>query len=97
LNAAGDEVAPAAAFSMPEMATFLNRRFYGIFTPPLTRPDSCVASFFKMLTYSRVCCAFSSVCALLSNLIRGFEMASDCSPTVLLDDSGSMQTIIIGL
>jgi hypothetical protein len=36
LNAAGDEVAPAAAFSMPEMTTFLNRRFYGIFTPPLT-------------------------------------------------------------
>ena len=26
----------AAAFHMPEMATFLNRHFYGIFTPPLT-------------------------------------------------------------
>jgi hypothetical protein len=29
-----------------------------------------------MLTYSRVCCAFSSACALLSDLIRGFEMTS---------------------
>ena len=29
-----------------------------------------------MLTYSRVCCAFSSACALLSDLIRGFETTS---------------------
>ena len=29
-----------------------------------------------MLTYSRVCCAFSSGCALLSGLIRGFETTS---------------------
>jgi len=29
-------MAPAAAFHMYEMATFLNRHFYGIFTPPLT-------------------------------------------------------------
>jgi len=43
---------------------------------PRLRPDSCVASLFKMLTYSSVCCAFSSACALLSDLIRGFEMAS---------------------
>jgi hypothetical protein len=31
---------------------------------------------FKMLTYSHVCCAFSSACALLSNMIRGFETTS---------------------
>jgi hypothetical protein len=39
-------------------------------------PDSYVASIFKMLTYSLVCCAFSSACALPSDLIRGFEKAS---------------------
>jgi hypothetical protein len=44
---------------------------------PRLRPDGCVASLFKMLTYPRVCCAFSSACALLSDLIRGFEMASN--------------------
>jgi len=38
--------------------------------------DSRVADLFKMLTYSNVCCAFSSVCALLSNAIRHFETAS---------------------
>jgi hypothetical protein len=43
---------------------------------PHLRPDSCVAALFKMLTYFRVCCAFSSGCALLSGLIRGFETTS---------------------
>ena len=36
---------------------------------PHIRPNSCVANLFKMLTYYRVCCAFSSVCALLLSLI----------------------------
>jgi nitrogen regulatory protein P-II 1 len=36
---------------------------------PHLRPNSCVANLFKMLTYYRVCCAFSSVCALLLSLI----------------------------
>jgi hypothetical protein len=40
------------------------------------RPYICVASLFKMLTYYPVCCAFSSACALISDLIRGFEMTS---------------------
>ena len=43
---------------------------------PHLRPDSCVSARFKMLTYARVCCAFSSGCALLSGLIRGFETTS---------------------
>jgi len=45
------------------------------------RPDSCVASLFKILTYYRVCCAFSSAYALLSDLIRGFETASEKTKT----------------
>jgi hypothetical protein len=32
-------------------------------------PDGYVENLFKMLTYSRVCCAFSSVLALPSNAI----------------------------
>jgi len=36
----------------------------------------CITDLFKMLTYSNVCCAFSSVCALLSNAICHFETTS---------------------
>jgi hypothetical protein len=36
LKVAGVEMTPALAFFMTKMATFLNRHFYGIFTPPLT-------------------------------------------------------------
>jgi len=43
---------------------------------PRLRPDDCVAAFLKMLTAYRVCSAFSSTCALPSNLIQGFETAS---------------------
>jgi len=39
--------------------------------------DSGVATLFKMLTYLRVCSAFSSGRALLSNMIRGFETVSE--------------------
>jgi hypothetical protein len=39
--------------------------------------DSRIADLFKMLTYSYVCCAFSSACALLSNAIYGFETTSN--------------------
>jgi hypothetical protein len=35
-----------------------------------------VAVLFKMLTYSHVCCAFSSACALFLSAIRGFETTS---------------------
>jgi hypothetical protein len=38
--------------------------------------NGCVASLFKMLTYYRVCCAFSSARALPLNLIWGFETTS---------------------
>ncbi|MCU0600831.1 MAG: hypothetical protein MUE70_16405 [Desulfobacterales bacterium] len=33
------------------------------------RLDVSVADLLKMLTYAHVCCAFSSACALTSNLI----------------------------
>jgi hypothetical protein len=32
-----------------------------------------VAALFKMLTYCKICCAFSSGGALLLNVIQGFE------------------------
>jgi hypothetical protein len=48
-----------------------------VVSKPHIRPNSCVANLFKMLTYYRVCCAFSSVCALLLNLIQGFETTSN--------------------
>jgi len=38
--------------------------------------DIGVAVLLKMLTYFHVCCAFSSACALTSNLIRHFENGS---------------------
>jgi len=38
-------------------------------------PNYGVASLFKMLTYSRICCAFSSARALSLNVICIFEMA----------------------
>ena len=38
-------------------------------------PNGCVASLFKLLTYYRVCCAFSSARALSLNAIYVFEMA----------------------
>ena len=47
-------------------------RFEGkieVVSKPHLRPNSCVASLFKMLTYYRVCCAFSSAYALLLSLI----------------------------
>jgi hypothetical protein len=47
-----------------------------VISKPRLRYDSGVASLFKMLTYSRVCCAFSSACALLSDLIQGSEITS---------------------
>ena len=40
-----------------------------VVSKPHLMSDSCVASLFKMLTYFNVCCAFSSACALLSNMI----------------------------
>jgi hypothetical protein len=43
---------------------------------PHLRSNSCVANLFEMLTYYRVCFAFSSACALLLNLIWGFETTS---------------------
>ncbi len=43
-------------------------------------PNYGVASLFKMLTYSRVCCAFSSARALSLNVICIFEMA--CSEKI---------------
>jgi hypothetical protein len=48
-----------------------------VISKPRLMSDSCVESLFKMLASYRVCCAFSSACALLSNLIRGFEMTSN--------------------
>jgi len=36
---------------------------------PHLSPDCSVAALLKILTYSRVCCVFSSACALPSNLI----------------------------
>ena len=39
-------------------------------------PDGGVICRFKMLTYSRVCCAFSSTDALPSNPIHIFEIGS---------------------
>jgi hypothetical protein len=38
-------------------------------------PNYGVANLFKMLTYSHVCCAFSSARALSLNVIFIFEMA----------------------
>jgi hypothetical protein len=47
--------------------------FMGISLEVVSKPhlssDSCVADLFKMLTYSSVCCAFSSACALMHTLI----------------------------
>ena len=39
-----------------------------VISKPHLRPGSCVASLFKMLTTSHGSCAFSSACALLSDL-----------------------------
>ena len=47
-----------------------------VISKPRLRPDGSVAGLLKMLTYVRVCCAFSSARALPSNLIQGFETAS---------------------
>ena len=47
-------------------------------------PSYGVASLFKMLTYARVCCAFSSSRALTLNVICLFEMACN-KPEKLLD------------
>jgi hypothetical protein len=53
-----------------------DQKVYEAISKPRLRPEIYVASLFKMLTDYRVCCAFSSACALLSDLIRGFEMTS---------------------
>jgi hypothetical protein len=50
-----------------------------VVSKPHLASDSCVADLFKMLTYSRVCCAFSSACAFLSNAIWHFETTSTMS------------------
>jgi hypothetical protein len=48
-------------------------KFFNIFPEPISkrhlRFDVSVAVLLKMLTYAHVCCAFSSACALTSNLI----------------------------
>ena len=56
---------------------------------PHLSPDGSVAGLLKMLTYFRVCCAFSSACALPSNLIWSFETASilSCQESFALLDA----------
>jgi hypothetical protein len=49
-------------------------------------PNYGIASLFKMLTYSHVCCAFSSAHALSLNVICIFEMACTDAGRWILDD-----------
>ena len=55
--------------------------------------ESGIAGLFKMLTYSHVCCAFSSARALSLNVICIFEMAWKLFPFIFL----KFETLSLGV
>ena len=71
------EIGSRASIYSFSISAGLGGKWLEVVSKPLQTSNSCVAVFFKMLTYHLICSAFSSARALLLNAIIGFDTTSN--------------------